>query len=450
MGAGQRTFEGMDFGAAGAGAPAQRRPWIMLILIMATALSSIDRQVLGLLLEPIRREFHLSDTQLGILSGPTFTILYALMALPLAVLSDRISRRAVIAACLAAFSAMSALCGAAPSFPWLLLARMGVAVGEAGVVPSSQALIADIYDKSKLTGAMSHLYLSQSVGGVLAFLLGGILVGTVGWRLTFVILGIPGLLVAALSLFLLPRRNAPHRPRAAAAVARVPLRSSLAFLWSQKTYRYLTLANGFWSFAGAAIALWAAPFISRSFGLPPRQIGLVMAVAIGLSGAGGLLVLGGLAQRISRNDLRWILWIVAIALCFATPLGILTFTSHNGWLALACGCLLAFTVTSSQGPVASAVQLLVPNEMRGVAVAVKHMVVTAIGAGSGPLVVGILNDSLAPRFGEQAIRYSLVAMSLFYLLAALFFYLASRSFIIDSASAERWSPDAGEPEATHV
>lgn len=424
----------------------RRRGWMMLVLVLATALSSIDRQVLGMLLEPIRKEFGLSDTQIGILSGPAFTVLYAVLALPLAVLSDRVSRRAVVAASLAAFSAMSALCGMAVSFGVLVLFRMGVAVGEAGVVPSSQAMVADIYPRRELTGAMSRLYLSQSVGGVLAFLLGGLLTGLVGWRLTLIALGVPGILIAILSLVLLPSRKSGAARPGSVKLDKVSFRRSLGFLWSQRTYRMLTLANAVWSFAGAAIALWAAPFIARTYGLPPLKIGLVMAVAVGLSGAAGLFVLGGVAQRKGAADARWILWVVAIALTVSVPLAVTTFATTSGWVALVTGCLVAFLAISSQGPVASVVQLLVPGEMRSVAVAVKHVVVTAVGAGSGPLAVGILNDFFAYEFGEQAIRYSLVIMSLFYLLAAWLFYLASRTFIADAKLAEQWSPEATSKE----
>ncbi len=421
--------------------PDRRRAGWMAILILATALSSIDRQILGLLLEPIRHEFALTDTQLGILSGPAFTLLYALMSLPLAVLADRTSRRIVISASLATFSAMSTLCGMAPGFAYLLMFRMGVAVGEAGVVPASQALVGDLYPKSRLTNAMSRLYLSQSVGGVLAFLLGGFLVGIVGWRMTLILLGVPGVLMAVISLLFLPAGKRAKTAPAGAADDRpaIPLKTTLAFLWSQRTYRYLTLANFFWSIAGAGIALWAAPFIARTYGLPPREIGMVMAVAVGLSGAGGLLILGSLAQRKSTADIRWILWIVALALCAAIPLALVTFLASSGWIALAAGCTVAFLAISSQGPVASVVQQLVPGQMRSVAVAVKHLVVTALGAGSGPLVVGILNDNLAAEFGDQAIRYSLSFASLFYIPAAFFFYKASKTFIVEAEIANQWT-----------
>jgi predicted MFS family arabinose efflux permease len=420
------------------GALDRRRTGVMIVLVLATALSSIDRQVLGLLLEPIRREFHLSDTQLGVLSGPAFSVLYAVLALPLAVLSDRVSRKAVIAASLSFFSLLSALCGLAPAFSYLLAFRMGIAVGEAGVVPASQAMIADIYPKSRLTIAMSRLYISQSVGGVLAFVLGGVLSGLVGWRLTFIILGLPGLIVAGLSL-LLPSPGLTPYHSGSTKPTKVALQHSLRFLWSQRTYRYLTLGNGLWSFAGAAIALWAAPFISRTYHLPPRQIGLVMAVVIGLAGAAGTFVLGGFAQRKAVSDPRWTLWVVVLSLCAAVPLAVVTFLAAAGWIALITGCIIAFLAISSQGPIASVVQQLVPPQMRSVAVAVKHLIVTAVGAASGPLIVGILNDSLHAAFGDQAIRYSLVIMSQFYLLAALCFYFASRTFVTDVSAMQQWS-----------
>ena len=415
----------------------RRFVWMML-LVTATALSSIDRQIIGLLLEPIRGEFNLSDTELGILSGPAFTALYALVALPLAIISDRVSRKGVIAVSLATFSAMSALCGLAPSFIYLVIFRMGVAVGEAGVVPSSQALVADIYPKSRFTGAMSKLYISQSVGGVLAFLLGGILTTLVGWRWTLVIVGIPGIVIAFIAFLVLPANKTSQNAQPNKQRHNITIATSLKFLWSQRTYRYLTLGNFFWSFAGAGIALWAAPFIARTYGLPAHEIGMVMAVAIGLSGAGGLLIIGGLAQRNSVIDMRWILWIVTASLCVGVPFTVLTFQSPWGWVAMAAGCLVAFLTISTQGPVASTIQLLVPNEMRGIAVAVKHLVVTALGAGSGPLAVGILNDALAPEFGVAAIRYSLALASLMYLPAAYLFYLASKSLRAEAEIADNW------------
>jgi predicted MFS family arabinose efflux permease len=424
----------------------RRRTGIMLVLALATTLSSIDRQVLGMLLEPIRHEFHLSDTQLGVLSGPAFSILYAVLALPLAVLSDRVSRRAVIAASLALFSLLSALCGLAPGFSYLLACRMGIAVGEAGVVPASQAMIGDIYPQNRLTNAMSRLYLAQSVGGVLAFLLGGILSGLVGWRLTFVFLGLPGLIVAALSLLLLPTRAVVATDAGVSEAPQIPLRQSLKFLWSQRTYRYITIGNGLWSFAGAAIALWAAPFIARTYALPPREIGLVMAVAVGLSGAAGLFVVGGFAQRKALTDARWTLWVVGLALCAAVPLAVVTFLAPSGRVALVTGCLIAFFAVSSQGPIAAVVQQLVPGQMRSVAVAVKHLIVTAVGAASGPLIVGMLNDRLSAALGNEAIRYSLVIMSMFYLLAAVCFYFASRTFVADVAAMRRWAPAANSGE----
>ncbi len=415
-----------------------KRRAMLSILVLATALSSIDRQVLGLLLEPIRREFKLSDTQLGILSGPTFTVLYATLALPMAVVSDRVSRRAVITFAVSMFSVMTVMCGFAPSFGFLVVSRMGVAVGEAGAVPASQALVADIYPKKQLTSAMSRLYLSQSVGGVLAFLLGGFLGQSLGWRLTWILVGAPGVVLAFAGYLILPKRN-PTRIDASRPYAQLkpsPVRGSFAFLWSQPTYRYLTAGNAFWSFSGAGIGLWAGPLLSRVFGLHPMQIGIVLAVVVGLLGAAGLFFIGDFAEKMGKRDARWILWVVAASVFVSAPLGCVTFLSVSGWTALVSGGLLAFFAISTQGPIASAVQMIVPPSMRSVAVAVKHLVVTAIGAGSGPLAVGFINDALKHRFGEQAIRYSLSLATIGFVIAAAFFLAASLTFRRDIARAE--------------
>jgi predicted MFS family arabinose efflux permease len=423
---------------------AQARRWMLLILILGTAMSSIDRQILPLLLEQIKRSFELSDTQLGILTGPSFFLLYALCALPLAIVSDRISRRLVIAWCLAAFSMMTALSGLAPGFLLLIILRMGIAIGEAGNVPASQAMVGDIYDRSQLTSAMSWLYFSQSIGTTCGFLLGGFLGQWLGWRLTFVIVGLPGVLLAFAAYFALPKNNAstlrgPASPLVANAV---PLKISARFLWSQATYRYLTLANAIWAFASAGIAMWTAIFIGRIYKFPPAQIGMIMALVVGVIGALGLSVIGTLAQRLDKRDVRWPLWIVALSSLISAPLACLTFLSQTGALAWVGGCLLAFVSVSTQGSVASTVQMLVPPHMRSIAVAIKHVVVTAIGAGTAPLVVGILNDVLAASYGDQAVRYTLASLSVLFPVATVFFYIAARSLRTDIARAETWEKAA--------
>ncbi|MEA3001854.1 MAG: hypothetical protein QOH81_642 [Sphingomonadales bacterium] len=414
--------------------------WMLAVLAVVNALSSIDRQVLPLLLEQIKHEFGLKDVHLGLLTGPAFFMLYALCALPLAMVADRVSRRIVIALSLSVFSVMTTLSGLAPAFMLLVVCRMGVAIGEAGNVPATQAMVADIYPRARLPWAMSWLYFSQSAGSILGFLLGGFLGSTLGWRLTFLTVGVPGLLVAILAYVVLPKRN-PTTTNAdpTALVEAVSLRRSASFLWSQRTYRSLTLANALWAFASSGIALWTAVFIGRVYHLPPSRIGMVMAVVMGMVGAFGLLVLGGVAQKLNRRDLRWPLRIVALSSLVSAPLAWTAFLTSSGLVAWIAGGLLAFFVVSTQGSVASTVQLLVPPSMRSVAVAIKHVVVTAIGAGSAPFVVGLLNDQLAARFGDEAIRYTLAGISILFLFGAYFFYRATRTLGADIARAETWT-----------
>lgn len=424
--------------AGGAIAPNMRR-WMLFVLILATAFSSIDRQILPLLLEQIKHAFTLSDTQLGVLTGPAFFLLYAFCALPLAIVSDRVSRRLVITWSLAAFSLATTLSGLAPALTILIICRMGIAIGEAGNVPASQAMVADIYPRAQLTSAMSWLYLSQSVGTTAGYLLGGFLGGWLGWRLTMISVGFPGVLLAVAAYLVLPKHNpAPHG--APARSLAVPLRTSMAFLWSQRTYVWLTVANAIWAFASAGMAMWAAVFVGRVYKLPSAQIGMIMALVMGIVGASGLVVVGGLAQKLSRRDPRWALWIVGLCALVSAPLAWMTFLTTNGTIAWIGGCLLAIAVVSTQGSVASAVQMLVPGSMRSIAVAIKHVVVTAIGAGSAPLVVGIFNDALAGQFGAQAVRYTLASIGVLFPIAAVLFYVATRSLRADMARADAWAP----------
>jgi len=419
------------------------RKWVLVILILATAMSSIDRQILPLLLEQIKDSFSLSDTQLGILTGPSFFLLYAVCALPLALVSDRISRRLVIAWCLTAFSLMTALSGLAPAFLILIILRMGIAVGEAGIVPASQAMIGDIFPRSQLTSAMSWLYFSASIGTTIGFLLGGFLGQWLGWRLTFITVGMPGVILAVLAYVVLPKNNTATRSSAKAATSRTntSLKKSTRFLWSQTTYRYLTFANTLWAFASAGIAMWTAVFISRVYELPPSQIGMIMALVVGVIGALGLSIMGNVAQKLDKRDVRWPLWIVALSSLISAPLVFTTYLSSSGMVAWIGGGMLAFVSVSTQGSVASTVQMLVPPEMRSIAVAVKHVIVTAIGAGTAPLVVGILNDALSAEYGVHAVRYTLASLGMLFPIAAIFFYVAAQSLKNDIARAEDWAAE---------
>jgi predicted MFS family arabinose efflux permease len=381
----------------------------------------------------IKAEFHLSDSQIGILTGPAFAVIYATLGIPLAVLADRINRRNIIAASLATFSLMTVLCGYAVQFWQLLLARFGTGIGEAGTSPSINSVLADLYPPHRRAAALSFYTAGLNVGLLVGFFGGGWVAEHYGWRNAFLAAGVPGLLLTFLILATVrePRRglveNLPDPASAPSigAVARV--------LWSQRSFRWMAIGTSFTSFGGYAGIAFIPLFLTISHHMKPAAIGFVLALLTGFVGAIGTYLAGVFADMFGKRDLRANMFVPMIATLVALPAVPFVYLSANTTVALTAIVLPALAGAAYVGPAYAMAQGLVPLRMRARAVAILLFILNIIGLGLGPPTVGFISDLLKPTFGTDSLRYAMLVTMLTALTGAFCYWRASRTLRADLA-----------------
>jgi MFS family permease len=411
------------------------KKYLLGILLVILTFNFLDRSILAIALQDIKADLDLSDTQLGFLSGLAFAAFYSVMGIPIARWADRGNRVTIIALTTALWSVLVALCGAAATFVQILLIRVGVAVGEAGCVPPAHSLIADHFSRSERPRAVSVYML----GGPLSILVGYFLAGWVtqfyGWRMTFLLLGLPGIVLALLAFFTLrePRKVTPTR---VSQIAAVPLREVLATLWGNRTFCHLLVAFAIMFFFGQGIWQWQPAYFVRSFGLQPGELGTWFAATAGLAGVVGAIIGGELASRVavSRERLQLIGMALAVA-CFGV-LSAGVYLTHSHGVAFGLIALATLGGAMSTGPMFATVQTVVPQRMRALSVAIIYLFANLIGMGLGPLAAGVLSDLFRAWAGEESLRYALLCLCPGYLWAALHIWLASRSVHEDVRAAE--------------
>ena len=312
------------------------RNYALFLLMMAYTANYVDRQILAILMQPIKLELGLSDTQLGFLSGLTFAIFYATLGVPIAMWADRSNRRNIVALALTIFSGMTVVCGFVTSFAQLALARIGVGVGEAGSSPPSHSMIADMFPPEKRASAMGVYSLGINLGILIGFLVGGWVSQWYGWRVAFFLVGAPGLIIALLVRFTLkePSRGAADGLTEQGGMPAPAVGAVFRLLWSQKSFRHLSFATALAALGGYAGVNWLPAFLARSFQMSGGEIGTWLALIIGISGGAGTFLTGYLADRFGKRDVRWNLWVVAIILSVCFPFSVAMYTSYDKYTAL--------------------------------------------------------------------------------------------------------------------
>ena len=412
---------------------------MLALLFVAYVFNFVDRQILAILLQPIKEELKVSDTAMGLLTGIAFALFYTFAGIPIARLADRRSRRTIIAVGLTAWSAMTAASGMVRTFAQLAVARIGVGVGEAAFVPPAHSLIADYFPAERRATAMAIFSMGVHVGLAFGFLLGGWIAQLFGWRAAFFAVGLPGLLLAVLVRLTVrePIRGSADGPdgTAAALAAPVSLRAAVTTLWSLHSFRHLALAAALISFSGYAFAIWGPTFFIRVHGMGMGQLGTWLGAVLGSGGIIGAIGGGLIADRVGARDMRRQLYVPAGACLVQLPCAIAALL----WSTPIPAMLLLFPTAILSavwfGPVFSLTQALVRPSMRATASAALIFVINLIGLGLAPLAVGALNDYLSPTYGTHAIRYSLMILGVTNLLAALHFVLATRTLLPDLARA---------------
>ncbi|KYC28852.1 Major facilitator family transporter [Sterolibacterium denitrificans] len=418
--------------------------WYVLSLLSITYIFNfIDRQILAMLIEPIKQEFGVSDTAMGFLSGFAFVFFYTIVGIPIARWADRGSRKVIITLAVTIWSGMTAACGLARNFAELALLRVLVGVGEAGGSPPSHSLISDYFPPKKRATALSMYAAGVYIGSALAFLAGGYLLKNYDWRMAFFIVGLPGLILAVLvglTVKEVPRGYSERRecgehpsetPPSVPATSPAPqatLAEVLAFLRSRRAFVFVAFASSVQSLAGYAILTWGPAFLGRVHHMSFVEIGLHLGWTIGIAGCLGAWLGGHLADRFGARDTRWYMRLPAMQSITAVPFLVGFVLLQDKQQALLCFIPFYTLGAMYVGPMFSVVQGVTPPHMRATAAAILLFVVNMIGSGLGPLSIGLLNDHVfGPIYGAEAIRYSMLVMGLLGGFASLLFWQAAKS-----------------------
>jgi predicted MFS family arabinose efflux permease len=410
----------------------------LFMLTLVYAFNFVDRQILVILQEPIKNDMGLSDAQLGLLSGFSFALVYIIAGIPIAYWADRSNRRNIIAAALTVWSGMTALSGLAQNYTQLLAARVGVGIGEAGGSPPAHSMISDYYPPEKRGTAMAIYSTGVHIGVLLGFILGGVISQMYGWRIAFMAVGIPGVVLAVVFL-LTVREPARGRWESAAQTDHKPsLRETFEVLSSYRSFWYLSAACGLTAFAGYGNGNFAPSFMMRNHGLDLAQVGIVLAIFGGGGGLLGTFFGGYISDRLGVGDRRWYLWLPAIAGTLAVPLGFPYLLLDNTVVVIACMFLVTITLNTYLGPCLAISHTLVPPAMRALTSAILFFILNMIGLGLGPLTVGLLSDFYTAYFGADSLRYAMLTVGLMSSPAILLFWLAGRHLPADLASSKKY------------
>jgi predicted MFS family arabinose efflux permease len=412
------------------------RRYVLGVLMLAYAANIMDRSVLAILLEPIRLEFHATDAQLGVLGGIAFAFFYSFFGIPIAAWADRSSRRDVLALAVAMWSVMTALCGAAGSFLQLLLARIGTGVGEAGGSPPSHSLIADYFAPGQRATALSLYAMAVPVGAMIGVFFGGWGNELYGWRLTFMLLGLPGVLIALLVRFTVaePERGASEGARPAEAAP--GFATSAGYLWRCRSFRHLALAAGLHAIVVYGASQWTASFLLRAHHLGTGEAGTWLALLQGV-GLLGTLLGGLLSDALSRRhgDPRWYLWVPGAATLACLPFQLVGYQAAALGVALGCFAVATMLGATFFGPSYSVTQSLAPPRMRAVAASVLLFVQTMVGLGLGPWAVGLISDRLKPALGDaRSLGWGLTLVAFLNVWATVHYLRSARSYRADLAA----------------
>ena len=405
------------------------RRYTLAMLVIVFASSHLDRNIMSILAEPIRVDLGLTDGQLGAMTGFAFAAFYATLGMPMAMWADRHNRRNLIAVSIALWSAMTALGGLAQNYWQLLVARIGVGVGEAGSNPPSHSIIADLYAPHERATAMGIFGTGVSIGVLLGFLVGGWINQWLSWREAFVIVGLPGLLIALVVRFTVPeppRGASEGLPAAAQDAADAPgFGQVVRFLLGDRVLPLVILGGTCCSLVGYSLVLWLPAFFVRAHGLGTGEIGTMFALIAGVLGAFGVYGTGRLADALAPRGEGWRMRILALGLLLAIPLLLLTLSLASPWWAFATFTLPAIAGAFHVGPCFAMIQTRAPLAMRSVAASINLFIGNIVGLGLGPFFVGLASDALAPSVGDDSLAWALSALVVVYVAGAACFLIAA-------------------------
>lgn len=405
--------------------------YVAALLASIVAFAYVDRYIPFILAEDIKAELGLSDSQIGLIGGLAFALFNTVFMLPVSVLADRTSRKWVISISVAVWSAMTALGGLAQNFLHLFLVRSGVGLGEAGVLPAAQSTIAARFPARQRATALSLLSVGVTIGIMLGYGLGGYLADQIGWRMAYMAVGVPGVLIALLVVFTLrdpPKVVAPTK----ASFSEVG--GAARAIVSTPTLKWIVLGVSFHVLASQGLSAWLAPFLMRVHDVSATEAGLLIGLPAGLMGGLGALFGGVFTDWLVKRDVRWYLWLPAIAVLGCVPIYSLAFYAPTTTLFLAAflpGLVFSVAYTA---PFFAMVQNLAHPARRAIYAALVLLVVSLVG-GAGAAMVGALSDAFAPLLGEESLRPAMLISNAINILSCVCLVWGARTAREDLASA---------------
>ncbi len=425
-------------GTAGAFTPAYR--WYALaLMVVVYVFNFIDRSILGILVQPIKEDLGASDTMMGFLGGVVFAVFYTFLGIPIARLADTGIRRNVLAVCLALWSGATALCGMAQNFIQLALARVGVAVGEAGGSPPIHSMISDMFPPSQRGTALSIYALGIPIGTMLGNLGGGWISEAFDWRTAFIVVGLPGVFLALVVRFTLrePPRGASEGRAETSADAAPPVKEVLRYLWARRSFVFVALGCATHAFVTYGAGYWIAAMFNRSHGWTTGEMGTTLFL-LGIPGILGTFLGGYLADRLGARDMRWYTWLPAIAIISYIPFSAMSYLHADPIVALWAMVIPNLLGGFFLGPAFAVTQGLVGLRMRAMASSILLFVLNLIGLGLGPQMVGVISDVLnnTTTLGTDALRWSLTTCLTMNVVSAALFWMAGRTLRADLKSSQ--------------
>lgn len=420
----------------GAFSPAYRS-YALGLLVVVYIFNFIDRSILGILVEPIKQDLGVSDSLMGFLGGIAFAIFYTVLGIPIARAADRGSRRNILAICLALWSIATALCGFAQNFIQLLLARIGVAVGEAGGSPPSHSMISDMFPADKRATALAIYALGIPIGTMLGNLGGGWISDNFEWRTAFFVVGLPGVMLALIVRVTL---REPPRGVAEGLTAEVleppPVKEVFRHLWQRKSFKLMALGGSLHAFVGYGVGYWIPAMFIRSHGYTPGEMGLAL-FYLGFASVAGTFLGGYLGDKFGAKDPRWYLWLPGIATIVSVPFSAFVYLYHDPHTALWVLSVSYFLGAYYLGPTFSLTQGLAGLRMRALAAGILLFILNIIGLGLGPQFTGIASDvlNITTDLGAESLRWALVISLVFNVVSAILYFLASRTIKEDLAQS---------------
>jgi MFS family permease len=416
----------------GAFTPAYRA-YALGLLVVVYVFNFIDRSILGILVEPIKQDLGVSDTAMGFLGGIAFATFYTFLGIPIARMADKGSRRNVLAVCLALWSGATALCGLAHNFIHLLLARIGVAVGEAGGSPSSHSMISDMFTADKRATALAIYALGIPIGTMLGNLGGGWINEAFDWRSAFLVVGLPGLMLALIVRFTLK-----EPPRGAAEGLEIktgdapPVKEVFKYLWARRSFRLMALGGSLHAFVGYGVSYWIPAMFNRSHGLSTGEMGTAL-FYLGFASIAGTFLGGYLGDRMAKRDTRWYLWLPGLATMISIPFSAFVYIHDAPYTALWVLAIPYFLGAYYLGPTFSLAQGMVGLRMRALASSILLFILNIVGLGLGPQFTGVASDILhvTTDLGPDALRWALVISLVFNVVSAVLYLMAGRTVQAD-------------------